>query len=291
MHDDDPGDVVHDAFAAALFGEGTPLGRPVIGSVESVQGLSRASLKGWWERRYTPSQVVVAAAGGLEHDAVVALVAEAFAAEGDVTPAPQRPTTEPAPTRAGVVCQQRPSEQAHLVLGVPGLRRDDPRRAALQVLSGGLGGGMSSRLFQEVREERGLAYSVYSYASGHADTGLLGVYAGCAPARAAEVVALCREVVAGVAEHGLTDEEVARSKGQLRGSLVLGLEDSASRMTRLGKGELVRGGLLPVQDALDRICAVTPDDVRALAAELLTQPLALGVLGPFDEDEATAWLD
>ena len=149
---------------------------------------------------------------------------------------------------------------------------------------------MSSRLFQEVREERGLAYSVYSYAAAHADAGLLGVYAGCAPARAAEVVALCREVVAGVAAEGLTDDEVARSKGQRRGSLVLGLEDSASRMTRLGKGELVDGGAVPVQDALDRIAAVTPDDVRALAAELLAQPPALGVLGPFDQDEAAAWL-
>lgn len=289
MHDDDPGDVVHDAFAAALFGD-SPLGRPVIGSVASIEALSRTSLAGWWRRRYVPSNIVVAAAGGLEHDEVVALVEEGFAPDGDGEPAPLRPSSPPAATQAGVVCERRPSEQANLVLGVPGLRRDDDRRFALEVLSGGLGGGMSSRLFQEVREERGLAYSVYSYAAASADTGLVGVYAGCAPSRAAEVVALCREVLADVAENGLTDEEVARSKGQLRGSLVLGLEDSGSRMSRLGKNELVHGSLLGVQDVLDRISAVTPDDVRALAAELLTQPLALGVLGPFDEDEAQAWL-
>ncbi|MCU1691484.1 MAG: processing peptidase, partial [Frankiales bacterium] len=213
-----------------------------------------------------------------------------FGRGGQGSPAPLRPATSRVPTESGVVCERRPSEQANLVLGVPGLRRDDPRRFALQVLSSALGGGMSSRLFQEVREQRGLAYSVYSYASSHADTGLLGVYAGCAPSKAAEVVELCRALLDDVAVDGLTDDEVARSQGQLRGSLVLGLEDSGSRMSRLGKAELVHGSQLAVQDVLDRISAVTPDDVRELAAELLAQPLALGVLGPFDEDEAAAWL-
>ncbi len=289
MHDDDPGDVVHDAFAEALFGD-HPLGRPVIGTEDSIETLSRDALDRWWRGRYTAPDVVVAAAGALDHEALVALVEESFAGAPSA-PAPLRPTGPGVPTDGGVVCERRPSEQANLVLGVPGLRRDDPRRFALQVLSAGLGGGMSSRLFQEVREQRGLAYSVYSYASAHADTGLLGVYAGCAPAKAREVVELCRALLDDVAENGLTDDEVSRSQGQLRGSMVLGLEDSGSRMSRLGKAELVHGGQLGVQDVLDRISAVTPDDVRDLAAELLAQPLALGVLGPFDEDEAASWLD
>ncbi len=289
MHDDDPGDVVHDAFAAALFGD-HPLGRPVIGTVQSIEELSRGSIAGWWRARYRQPSVVVAAAGGLEHDHVVALVQEAFGRAEPAEPAPLRPADARVPVRAGVVCERRPSEQANLVLGCEALRRDDPRRFALQVLSGAVGGGMSSRLFQEVREQRGLAYSVYSYASAHADTGLFGVYAGCAPGKAQEVVELCRAVLDDVAEDGLTDEEVARSKGQLRGSLVLGLEDSGSRMSRLGKSELVHADLLGVQEVLDRIEAVTPDDVRALAGDLLTRPLSLGVLGPFDESEAAGWL-
>ncbi len=292
MHDDDPADVVHDAFAAALYGA-HPLGRPVIGSVASVQGLSRNALAGWWRRRYTPADLVVSAAGGLDHATVVRLVKRAFGPllTGAKEPAAVRGAGRRVRTQAGVVCERRPSEQANLVLGVPALQRDDPRRPALQVLSAGLGGGTSSRLFQEVREKRGLAYSVYSYTGSHADTGMLGVYAGCAPGRTREVLDLCREVLAGVAAHGLTDDEVARTKGQLRAATVLGLEDSGSRMSRLGKSELVHGSVLGVQDLLDRITAVTPDDVRELAAELLVQPPALGVLGPFDEDEARAWLD
>ncbi|MDX6616695.1 MAG: hypothetical protein QOD60_1786, partial [Solirubrobacterales bacterium] len=158
-------------------------------------------------------------------------------------------------------------------------------RFALGVLNGALGGGMSSRLFQEVREKRGLAYSVYSYVSSHADTGLFGVYAGCAPGRVDEVLALCREQLALAADKGLTEDELRRSKGQMRGSLVLGLEDTGSRMSRLGKGELVHGELLSVDEVLARIDAVTLDDVREVARDVLTRPLSLGVLGPFGDKD------
>jgi predicted Zn-dependent peptidase len=144
---------------------------------------------------------------------------------------------------------------------------------------------MSSRLFQEIREKRGLAYSVYSYASSHADTGLFGVYAGCAPGRVEEVLDLCREQLALVAKDGITDGELRRSKGQMRGSLVLGLEDTGSRMSRLGKGELVHGELLSVDEVLSRIDAVTLDDVHAVAQDVLTRPLSLGVLGPFGDKD------
>ncbi|MCU1592112.1 MAG: processing peptidase [Frankiales bacterium] len=287
MHDDEPADVVHDTFSAALFGAETPLGRPVIGSVDSVGALSRTSIAGYYRRRYTPDNMVVAASGGLDHSRLLRLVKKAFGPllAGDAEPAPLRSVGRAPSSYSSVVVEERTTEQANVVLGTTGLRRDDPRRFALGVLNGALGGGMSSRLFQEIREKRGLAYSVYSYASSHADTGLFGVYAGCMPSKVDEVLDLCREQLALVADKGLTDDELRRSKGQMRGSLVLGLEDTGSRMSRLGKGELVHGELLSVDDVLGRIDAVTLDDVHAVARDVLSRPLSLGVLGPFGDKD------
>jgi predicted Zn-dependent peptidase len=175
-----------------------------------------------------------------------------------------------------------------MVLGCEGLSRTDERRFALGVLNAALGGGMSSRLFQEVREKRGLAYSVYSFASQHADTGMWGVYVGCLPSKADEVLTICQEEIGKVIDGGLTDAELARGKGQLRGSLVLGLEDPSSRMSRLGKSELVYPRLEPVEEILASIEAVSHDDVRQVAVEVLSQPKALAVVGPFDHDAAFA---
>jgi predicted Zn-dependent peptidase len=175
-------------------------------------------------------------------------------------------------------------EQANLVLGCAGLSRTDERRFALGVLNAALGGGMSSRLFQEIREKRGLAYSVYSFASQHSDTGLWATYIGCLPAKADEVLAICQEEIAKVISGGLTDAELERGKGQLRGSLVLGLEDPSSRMSRLGKSALVYSRLEPVEEVLAAIEAVTHDDVGRVAAEVLDQPKVLAVVGPFDDD-------
>jgi predicted Zn-dependent peptidase len=174
------------------------------------------------------------------------------------------------------------------VLGCGGLSRTDERRFALGVLNAALGGGMSSRLFQEVREKRGLAYSVYSFSSQHADSGIWGVYAGCLPAKADEVLSICRDEIAKVISGGLTDDELDRGKGQLRGSIVLGLEDPSSRMSRLGKSELVYPRLEPVDEILAAIDGVTHDDVREVAASVLAQPKALAVVGPFDDADAFA---
>jgi predicted Zn-dependent peptidase len=154
------------------------------------------------------------------------------------------------------------------------------------VLNAALGGGMSSRLFQEVREKRGLAYSVYSFAAQHADTGLWGIYAGCLPSKADEVLSICADEVAKVVAGGLTDAELQRGKGQVRGGIVLGLEDPSSRMTRLGKSELVYPRLEPVDEVLAAVEAVTHDDVRTIAEEVLTRPKALAVVGPFDDPDA-----
>jgi predicted Zn-dependent peptidase len=290
MHDDDPGDVVHDAFAAAVFGD-TPLGRPVIGTVESIEGLSRSSIAGYYRRRYRPENVVVAAAGNLDHSRLVELVEAAFAdSVGDpaVVPVPPRTGGRGPAYRPTVTVQRRATEQANLVLGTRALSRTDERRFALGVLNGALGGGMSSRLFQEVREKRGLAYSVYSYAAQFADTGLFGIYAGCQPARVDQVLALCREQLAAVVAHGITTVELERGKGQARGGLVLALEDTGSRMSRLGKSELSYGELLTVDEILGRIEAVDLDDIRAVAADVLGAPLALAVIGPFDDHDFSA---
>ena len=286
MNEDDPADLVHEAFAAQLFGD-TPLGRPILGTVDSINSISRERIYEHYRARYTPDNLVIAAAGNLDHEAVVALVQSAFGAapDGSVAPAPARlagPDADSA-TGTGVRLLSRQVEQANLVLGCGGLARNDSRRFALGVLNAALGGGMSSRLFQEVREKRGLAYSVYSFSSQHADCGQWGIYAGCLPAKADDVLAICHEEIAKVIESGLTDDELLRGKGQLRGSIVLGLEDPSSRMSRLGKSELVYPRLEPVDEILASIQAVTHDEVLAVAADVLARPKALAVVGPFDD--------
>ncbi len=233
--------------------------------------------------------MVVAVAGNVDHAAVVRLVKKAF--EKAAVPGgadPLEPRGGRAPRRqAGVVSvNSRPTEQAHLVLGVPGLSRQDDRRFALGVLNSVLGGGMSSRLFQEVREKRGLAYSVYSYNAQYADSGLFGVYAGCLPDKVDQVLELCRGELDKVLNDGITPDELRRGKGQLRGSLVLGLEDTGSRMSRIGKSELVYGDLLGVGELLDLIDAVSLEDVAAVAADLLSAPPTLALIGPFDDDRS-----
>jgi len=182
------------------------------------------------------------------------------------------------------VVVRRPTEQANVVIGTTGLTATDERRYALSVLNAVLGGGMSSRLFQQVREKRGLAYSVYSFASGYSDSGYFGLYAGCTPAKTDQVISLMGAELERLATDGLDDGELARGIGQLRGGLVLGMEDSGSRMTRLGKAELVYGEYTSLDEALVRINAVTADDVRDLAADLAGRPRSLAVVGPFDED-------
>ena len=288
MHEDDPGDVVHDAFAEALYGD-TPLGRPILGTVDSINSLKRSAINGYYRRRYKPENMVVAVAGNVDHAKVVRLVSKAFApalAGSDALPAAPRVGGRAPSSNLGVSSVvRRPTEQAHLVLGMPALARVDERRFALGVLNAALGGGMSSRLFQEVREKRGLAYSVYSYAAHHAETGMFGVYAGCQPNRVHEVLNICREQLAMAAYSGITAEELVRGKGQLAGSLVLGLEDTGSRMSRLGKSELVYGELLTVDEVLARIDAVSLDDVRAVASEVLSAKPTLAVIGPFEDDD------
>ena len=290
MNEDDPSDSVHEAFASQLLGD-TPLVRPILGTVESINAITRDQITEHYAARYRPENLVVAVAGNVTHDAVVEQVSLAFGGllSGAAAPAaPRLNGSGPANPAGGtgVRLVSRGIEQANLVLGCGAVARTDDRRFALGVLNAALGGGMSSRLFQEVREKRGLAYSVYSFTSQHADTGMWGIYVGCMPAKADEVLAICRAEVEKVVSGGLTGAELDRGKGQLRGSIVLGLEDPSSRMSRLGKSELVYPRLEPVDEILASIEAVTHDDVRAIAADLLAQPKALAVVGPFDDADA-----
>jgi predicted Zn-dependent peptidase len=292
MRDDDPSDLVHDEFMTAMFGD-SELGRSILGTQQTIEGISAGAIASFYHQRYLPETMVVAAAGALSHDQVVAGVHEAFAQSGMLRDTSARPAAPrigalELPAAAPVRVLHRPTEQAHIVLGVPSIARADDRRFAMTVLATALGGGMSSRLFQEIREQRGLAYSVYAFNSSFADTGVFGVYTGCLPSKADQVLDIAREQLAAVARTGLTQVELERGIGQTRGSLVLGLEDTGSRMTRIGKADLTMGELPSVDELLARVGAVTLDDVRSLAGELLDGPMALTVIGPFDAQRFAA---
>ncbi|MEO9137450.1 MAG: pitrilysin family protein [Jatrophihabitans sp.] len=286
MRDDDPGDLVHDEFSDALFGD-VPIGRPILGTEDSIRALTRTQVAGYYRRRYTPDAMVVSVAGNVDHANVVRLVRRAFDGRLD----PSRPSKPPRASANGLGAKGRPAhrvhvvpddtEQANLLLGCHGMARHDPRRYALGVLSSALGGGMSSRLFQRVREERGLAYSVYSFTSAFADAGTFGVYAGCQPGKAEEVLSLMIEELDSVAEGTLTAAEIERGKGQMRGGLVLGLEDVGSRMTRIGKSEIAYGDIIGIDEVLHRIDAVTSADIIEVAADVMRRPRCLTVVGPF----------
>ncbi len=288
MHADEPADEVHDLHAAALFGD-HGLGRLISGTSDTITAMTRKQIHSFYRRRYTSPNIVVSAAGNLDHATVVKQVRKAFAE----SPFASFPAAASAPMRSPhakvalrpptTVVRSDDTEQAHLVLGGWSPGRHDERRFALGVLNNVFGGGMSSRLFQEVREKRGLAYSVYSYVSHFAETGTFGVYAGCAPAKAAEVLDIIRAELATVAAQGISAEELRRGKGMLKGGLVLGLEDTGSRMSRLGKGELLHGELLTMDELLERVDAVTLDDVAAIATEVLGGPMTLAAVGPYDD--------
>ncbi|MBY6367410.1 insulinase family protein [Rhodococcus corynebacterioides] len=283
MRDDDPEDLLGDAFLTALFGD-HPVGRPVIGSSDSIESMTRRQLHSFHTRRYTPDRMVVAVAGNVDHEDVVSGVRRAFGDRLDVSadPAPRRDARRPVLASPTLSLTTRDSEQAHLCLGMQAYGRYEGHRWALSVLNTAIGGGLSSRLFQSIREERGLAYSVYSSVDTFADTGAFSVYAGCQPENLAEVADTVRHVLADVAAHGITDAECARAKGSMRGSLVLGLEDSGSRMNRIGRSELNYGNHRSVEETLRRIDDVTLDDVRAVAEDLLRRPMAAAVVGPYD---------
>jgi predicted Zn-dependent peptidase len=287
MRDDDPSDLVHDLYAETYYGD-TPLGRPILGTIDSINEMSRNSVFNYYKKRYLPQDLVVAVAGNIKHKRVVAMVEEALSRDNflDVTGTPQIRANTPVKRvkqgRVGVI--HRKSEQAHMFYGMEGVNRNDDRRFTMGVLSAALGGGMSSRLFQEIREKRGLAYSVYSYAQQFAGSGQIGFYAGCNPSKAVEVINIIQEVLHDVANNGMSHEEIERAKGAVRGSLVLSQEDSGSRMSRIGKSEIVYGQIMGFDEILQAVARVTPEDIRVIASEFLTKTPTLGVVGPYKSE-------
>lgn len=280
MYDDSPDDQIHDLFIQTMW-KGANLGDPTIGSAETVSRLAPDDLRDHMRRHYAPNAVVVTAAGNVEHGAFVALVASCFEEfEGASVPVqPESPHAAPQ-----TYLKHKEIEQAHLVFGAQGLSVRDDRRYVLGVLDTVLGGGMSSRLFQEVREKRGLVYSVYSFQAAYRAAGLFAAYAGTSP----QNVRACLEVIAAefdrVREQTVGDDELSCAKEHIKGSLTLSLEASSSRMMRLGRNELALGRELTPEEIETRVDAVTAAEVQALAQELLApEKLGLCVLGPVDE--------
>jgi predicted Zn-dependent peptidase len=282
MHEDSPDDLIHDLFASTLW-EAHPLGQGVLGHANIIKALNQEDLTGYFRRNYSPSNMVLAVAGSVDHDKLVDLVIKHFGQE-EWGGKQERHQVLPE-VHSQTAVYKRTTEQAHVVLGTLGLPRRHPDRFALAVLDNILGGGMSSRLFQKIREEKALAYSVFSYHSMFIETGLMAVYAGTNPENVDNVISLIGQEIKQLLSSGITAEELARSKGHIKGNLVLGLEDSGGRMTRIGKSELVQGEILSLDELIERIDAVSRAKVKELAEEIFGKnPLVLTVIGPFDKE-------
>jgi predicted Zn-dependent peptidase len=280
MVEDTPDDLVHDLFAARVW-PGHPLGRPILGRREVVEGFDRATIVSHFQEEYTPGRVVVAVAGHVEHDQVVDCFARRFEAFARATPPP--PPVETPSLQPGIDMHSRPLEQVQVIMGFPGVSDTDPQRYALYLLNDIVGGSMSSRLFQEVRERQGLVYSVHSGTQQYRDTGILYFYAGTDPANFGKVLkAFVREVRA-LKKDGVTAEELRRAKDHLKGNLLLSLESSSSRMNRLARQELRFGAFHSIDDMLGEIDGVRPEEVEALIHRVLDEEqMALVTLGPVD---------
>jgi predicted Zn-dependent peptidase len=281
MHNDEPADLVHDVLAAALWPD-HPLGREVLGEEATISAMTRGQVADFHREHYRPANMVFAAAGDLDHERIAAgLTARLRGVSGGSTPT----RTAPVPGAGGPVVVSRATEQAHVAVGVAAIGRHDERRYVMSILDHILGGGMSSRLFQEIREDRGLAYSVYSYKASYDGAGALAVYAGTSPSNVRQVLDLIHGELDVMASKGITAAELASARSHVRGSLVLGLEDSGARMSRLGHGQVSHGRVVPLSEVEEGYAAVTVDDVAALAAEVLDGPRSVAVIGPFDDDE------
>ncbi|GAB3764007.1 M16 family metallopeptidase [Microlunatus parietis] len=285
MHADDPGEVAHELIAGELLA-GSGLGKPVIGSPDSIRALRRDQILGYWRRRYTPERLVVSASGRVDHDRLVARLAEYESLTAPREPSGSRSLSlsksKPESPNAGdplVITKARRFEQSTVVLARPGPGLFDPDRFPIGLLSIIVGGGMASRLFVEVRERRGLTYGIEAGETSYSDAGLWSVDWQCAPDRVPEILILVRQCLADIAEHGVTPDELARAKGQMRGQTVLSFEGPQSRMSRIGVAELL-GDTRSVSDLLADYDAVTGEDVRRIASDLLGRRQVLAVVGP-----------
>ncbi len=281
VHHDTPEELVHADIATLLYGD-APIARETLGSHDSVEALERATIHGFFTRWYRPENLVVSASGGIDHGTVVQMVGDHLGdlgRPGGALPERVAPVVVDGPA---VNVRNRPTEQAQICLAGPAYLRDDPRRWAMRVLATAIGGGMSSRLFQQIREARGLAYSTYAYTSSTRDAGSIAAYLGTSPEKAPEAIRVLREVLADVADT-ITADEVARAKGQIRGATVLGCEDAGALMSRNGEALATGHELRSIDAILADVAAVDLDQVRAAAHDLLPNMTRLAVVGPFPD--------
>jgi predicted Zn-dependent peptidase len=288
MNDDDPQDVVHEAFSTAVLGD-HPLGRPIGGTIETITAVSRAAVWEHYQNNYRPQDLVVAAAGSVDHQELIKLVELGLSTAGwdlglKSKPVPRR-LLNPAKISRGSKLNviHRPISQVNIMVGSEGLYVDDPRRYAMGVLNTVLGGGMSSRLFQEIREKRGLAYSVYSFNQGYSDAATFGIYAGCSPAKAKEVTELMIAELDKVAQTGITSEELELARGNISGSLALKFETNQARMSRLASAEIVAGEFMDLDETIERFEGVELSQVQALAQDLIGLPRSIVAVGDVNE--------
>lgn len=288
MNDDDPHDVAHEAFSLAVLGD-HPLGRPIGGTVETITAVSRDAVWEHYKQNYRSPDLVVAAAGSVDHQSLITLVEKGLKTAGwdlnqKATPVARR-LLNPANISRGSALRivKRPISQVNILVGSKGLIADDPARHAMGILNTVLGGGMSSRLFQEIREKRGLAYSVYSFNQGYSDAAIFGLYAGCSVAKAAEVTSLMLAELENIAANGITEQELELAKGNISGSLALKFETNQARMSRLASAEIVSGEFMDLDESLKRFEAVTLDEVRNLASDLIQRERSIVAVGEIEE--------
>jgi predicted Zn-dependent peptidase len=288
MNDDDPQDVAHEAFSEAVLGD-HELGRPIGGNKETISAVTRDAVWQHYKENYRPQDLVVAAAGGVKHSEFVALVEKELSAAGwdlgsAASPVARRSNVQAKISR-GKPLQviKRPIAQANILLGMPGIIGNDPRRYAMGILNTVLGGGMSSRLFQEIREKRGLAYSVYSFNQGYSDASTFGLYAGCSPAKAEQVTRLMLDEFEKIAQSSITIEELELAIGNISGGLALKFESSQARMSRLVGSEMSTGEFFDLDETIERFSAVTTEQVQSLVQDLLLGERTIVAVGDVEE--------
>jgi predicted Zn-dependent peptidase len=284
MYEDTPQDYVHDLIAAAVFGN-RPLGRPVVGTAEVISSISRRSIAAYHRAMYVPGNVVVAAAGNLDHNRLLELLERAERKQADAPVRASRVRSPlvrvPAP---GIRFQRKNTEQYHVCVGAPGISRSDRRRFAASVLDNILGGSASSRLFQEIREKRGMAYSVYSFASQYTDTGQIGFYVGTREENLKACLEIAAAEIADVAAGNLTEAELERAKENLKGRIMLSMESTSNRMTRLGRSLITDTEILSLPRIIAEIDAVEPEAIAQLAGILLAEErLSAAGIGPSEK--------
>jgi predicted Zn-dependent peptidase len=288
MNEDDPQDVAHEAFSEAVLGD-HELGRPIGGNKETIGAVSRDAVWQHYQQNYRPQDLVVAAAGGVKHSEFVALVEKELSAAGwdlglAAAPVARRSNVQAKISR-GKPLQviKRPIAQANILLGMPGIIGNDPRRYAMGILNTVLGGGMSSRLFQEIREKRGLAYSVYSFNQGYSDASTFGLYAGCSPAKAEQVTRLMLDEFEKIAQSSITTDELELAIGNISGGLALKFESSQARMSRLVGSEMSTGEFFDLDETIERFSAVTTEQVQSLVQDLLLGERTIVAVGDVEE--------